>query len=239
MITPMTGLQIDSGITLGEKTSVAAARVLRDAILSGQLAPGTPLGEARLGRQLGISRTPVREALVLLQSEGLIETPSNRPAAVRSFTAEDLRELHSLRAVLEGHAAQTAATRLTDAQLAELEESCDRYARLCEESESLPRLAEENFAFHGTIVRAAASERLAAMIGQVTALPLIYRSYMTYAAEHRASALADHRRILAALRERDPDGAETAMKAHVMWALDVALAHLPLVEGGVSPSTGR
>jgi DNA-binding GntR family transcriptional regulator len=68
------------------------------------------------------------------------------------------------------------------------------------------------------------------MIRQVTAVPLIYKSYMTYSAENRDSALQDHRKILAALRNRDAERAESLMKAHVLWARDVALAHLALME---------
>jgi DNA-binding GntR family transcriptional regulator len=214
---------------LGEKTSVAAARVLREAILSGKLPPGDTLGEESLGRQLGLSRTPIREALVLLQSEGLIDTLPNRPAAVRSFTAEDLHEMYSLRAVLEGYAARMAASRLTDAQLSRLADSSARYSALATHKDAVPSLADENFTFHGIVVGAAKSDRLAGMIRQVTALPLIYQSYMSYSAESRSTADQDHKQILAALLERDPDRAEVAMKAHVLWARDVALAHFPLV----------
>jgi DNA-binding GntR family transcriptional regulator len=233
----MSGLRVNAAAPLGEKTSVSAARLLRDAILAGDLQPGQTLGEESLGRQLGISRTPVREALVMLRGEGLVETPPNRPAAVRSFTAEDLREMHSLRAVLEGYAARTAAPLLTNRQLDDLARSVDRYAALCAHDDRLPELVEENFSFHATIMDAAESERLNSMIGQVTAVPLIYKSYMTYSVENRESALHDHRKILDALKDRDAEQAESLMKAHVMWARDVALAHLALIEGGKPAAT--
>jgi DNA-binding GntR family transcriptional regulator len=220
----------------GEKTSVSAARILREAIFSGELRPGQTLGEENLVRLLGISRTPVREALVLLRSEGLVETPPNRPAAVRSFSSQDLREMHSLRAVLEGYAARTAAGHLTDRQIEALTASVDRYAALCEHDDRLPELVEENFTFHGTIMEAAESTRLLSMTSQVTAVPLIYKSYMTYSIENRVSALQDHRKILGALRDRDPERAESLMKAHVLWARDVALAHLPLIDHDGQPA---
>jgi DNA-binding GntR family transcriptional regulator len=139
--------------------------------------------------------------------------------------------MHSLRAVLVGYAARAAAGNLTDRQLDQLTRSVDRYAELCEHDDMLPELVDENFTFHGTIIDAAESERLTSMIRQVTAVPLIYKSYMTYDAENRQSALQDHRKILSALRDRDADRAESLMKAHVLWARDVALAHLPLVQG--------
>ncbi|MGD9737302.1 MAG: GntR family transcriptional regulator [Solirubrobacterales bacterium] len=226
----MVELAIPSGVPRGEKTSVSAARILREAIFSGELRPGQTLGEENLARQLGISRTPVREALVLLRGEGLVETPPNRPAAVRSFSAHDLREMHSLRAVLEGYAARTAVPNLTDNQVGELERSVERYAGMMDNDAMLRELVAENFTFHNTIIDAADSERLESMIRQTTAMPLIYRSYMTYSRENRDSALQDHRKILAALRDRDSERAESLMKAHVLWARDVALAHLPLID---------
>jgi DNA-binding GntR family transcriptional regulator len=225
-------LAIPTGVPRGEKTSVSAARILREAIFSGELLPGQTLGEENLARQLGISRTPVREALVLLRGEGLVETPPNRPAAVRSFTAHDLREMHSLRAVLEGYAARTAAPNLSDDQIAELERSVERYAAMMDNDARLRELVAENFTFHNTIMNGASSERLESMIRQTTAMPLIYRSYMTYSRENRESALQDHRKILAGLRDRDPERAESLMKAHVLWARDVALAHLPMIDDG-------
>jgi len=215
---------------LGEKTSVAAARFLRGLILAGELKPGQPIGEESIGKQLGISRTPIRETLLLLQRDGLVELPPNRPAIVRRFTADDLFELHSLRAVLEGYAAGRAATRLSERQLTELDRSCERYGLLIDEDEDLPALAGENFTFHETIAAAAASERLSALLRQATALPLIYQSYMTYSHDNRVWAWRDHERIVAALRSRDADAAETFMKQHVLWARDLAMAHLPLLD---------
>jgi len=215
---------------LGEKASAAAARLLREAILSGELPPGQVLGEELLGRRLGISRTPVREALVLLQLDGLVEQPANRRAVVRTFTADDLNEMHSLRAVLEGHAARSAAGRLTPRDLSALERSCERYASLATRDDELPQLVEENMAFHDTIVRAAGSERLAQMIRSTTALPIIYRSYMTYSRENRERAHADHLGILEALRAEDAPRADKLMKDHVLLARDIALDHLALME---------
>jgi DNA-binding GntR family transcriptional regulator len=226
---------VDQSAVLGEKTSVAAARLLRAAILSGELPAGQVLGEESLAKQLGISRTPIREALLRLHSDGLVEMPPNRPAAVRSFGPDDLYEMHSLRALLEGHAARVAAARLDDADFAALEASCARYGQLQKEDKDLPKLVDENFAFHTTIIEAAASDRLSAMIRQVSAVPLIYKSYMTYSIENRTTAWKDHLGILEALKARDAAEAEHRMKAHIEWARDVALEHLRLVTEPIAP----
>lgn len=215
----------NSRILLGEKTSVSAARVLREQILSGELSPGQVLGEEQLGKQFGISRTPVREALVLLRSEGLVETPANRPASVRAFDPEDVREMYSIRAVLEGYACRLAATNLTDEQFDLLQRSCDRYRELGQRDDQLRELTDENFRFHSIIQEATDSGLLMSMIGQVLAVPIVYQSYMTYSPANRETAWRDHVRVLEALRARDAELAETLMKDHVLWARDVAIAH--------------
>jgi DNA-binding GntR family transcriptional regulator len=208
-----------------EKTSAVLVRLIRAAIIDGRLKPGEPLREADLAGQLGTSRTPIREALLLLENEGLVEAVRNRGAVVRTYTPEELEELYTLRAVLEGHGARCAAKRITDEELAELEASCERYAELLVVNERLPELAEENFIFHSTILQAAGSARLTAMVQQVTALPLIYKSYLEYSADNRRTALDFHRKILARLKRRDAEGAGEVMERHVLWARDVAVAH--------------
>jgi DNA-binding GntR family transcriptional regulator len=213
----------------GENSSAVVARLIRDAIISGELQPGHPLREAELGRQMGISRTPVREALRLLQNDGLVEFQPNRGATVKSYTAADLEDVYNLRAALEGYAALTAAERITDLQLTALKESCDRYMKLRSSSESLSLLAEENVTFHNTILAAAGSERLAAMIRQVTALPLIYKSYLTYSPENREAAESQHRQIAEALAQRAGGDARRLLEDHVLWARDLAIAHLSLI----------
>src|SRR5579864_4506652 len=94
---------------LVRNASAAATELIREAILDGRLEPGARLKEEELARELGISRTPVREALLVLQAEGLIVAEPNRGASVRRHDAEDLHDLYQLRALLEGHAARRAA----------------------------------------------------------------------------------------------------------------------------------
>jgi DNA-binding GntR family transcriptional regulator len=209
-----------------EKTSTVLVRLIRAAIIDGRLEPSKPLREVDLAQQLGTSRTPIREALLVLESEGLVEAVPNRGAIVRSYTPEDLRELYTLRAVLEGFGARCAATRITDPELTLLAESCERYGKLRTHDERLPELAQENFTFHRTILDAAGSARLTAMVQQSTALPLIYQSYMEYSEDNRRTALEHHLEILELLKQRDADRAGERMEGHVLWARDVAVAHL-------------
>src|SRR5712691_6146739 len=125
MLAGMAGI-LDVGAPLARNASVAAAELIREAILDGRLQPGERLKEERLARELGISRTPVREALLILQGEGLVEASPNRGATVRTHDADDLDDLYQLRALLEGFATRRAAARVTDEALERLRESCDR-----------------------------------------------------------------------------------------------------------------
>jgi len=105
---------------LSRTAAAAAADLIRQAIVDGRVPPGHRLKEEELAQQLGISRTPVREALLVLQSEGLVEAAPNRGATVRAYDTADLEEMYELRALLEGHAAGRAASRVTPDQLAHL-----------------------------------------------------------------------------------------------------------------------
>src|SRR5207249_3993911 len=86
--------------------SAAATELIREAIVDGRLVPGERLKEEELAHELGISRTPVREALLVLQAEGLVDAAPNRGAVVRAHDAVDLDDLYQLRALLEGYAAR-------------------------------------------------------------------------------------------------------------------------------------
>jgi DNA-binding GntR family transcriptional regulator len=212
---------------VAEKASTALARVIRAAILDGRLAPDQPLRETELARQLGTSRTPIREALLLLEKEGLVEAAPHRGSTVKRYDAGDLFELYGLRAVLEGYAAREAAVLITDHDIGRLEASCARYAKLRDSSRLLPQLVDENFTFHDVILHAADSSRLADMVHQLTAVPIIYKSYLKYSEENRRGAEAQHRAITEALKARDADRAADLMEHHVLWARDLAVAHQP------------
>lgn len=212
-----------------EKTSAALVRTIRAAILDGRLAPEQPLPELELAQQLGTSRTPIREALLLLEREGLVDAQPNRGATVKRYDQAQLKELYDLRAVLEGHAAKVAATRITPREIRRLEESCERFARLHTSTEMLPDLAQENFTFHRAILDAAGSDRLTRWVDEVTAVPLIYRSYMAYSVENRTTVEREHRAIMEALKAGDGAKAAELMQAHVEWARDLAIEHFPQV----------
>jgi DNA-binding GntR family transcriptional regulator len=222
---------LHDGAPLTRNASSAATELIRQAIIDGRLPPGRRLKEEELARELGISRTPVREALLMLNAEGLVDAAPNRGAAVRSHSAEDLDDLYQLRALLEGYSTRRAATRLSDEAISGLRESCERFDRLLDEDAEMSELVSENLMFHQTILESAASARLVAMVRQVIELPLVYRSYVWYSPEQQRISAHYHRQITRALQMRDAERAELVMKEHVYEARDLLLAHWRELEG--------
>lgn len=200
----------------------AAAEIIRREILAGRLAPGSRLKEEELARELRISRTPVREAILVLQAEGLLQWSPRRGATVRAYGDEELEELYQLRAVVEGFAARRAATRITPEAIAELAASCDRYREL-RLAGDVPGIVQENMRFHNTVLDAAGSELLGEVVRRVIERPLVYRSFASYTDEESAAAEHAHRALVAAFVQRDAERAEIVMKEHVFEARDVLL----------------
>jgi DNA-binding GntR family transcriptional regulator len=213
---------------LVRNASAAATELIREAIVDGRLPPGQRLKEEELARELGISRTPVREALLVLQAEGLVDAAPNRGAVVRSHEADDLEDLYQLRALLEGYAARRAAANISDADVHCLRESCDRFESLIEGE--VQELVKVNLFFHNVILDAAASRRVAELVRKVIELPLVYRSYIWYSVDQRRISAHYHRQITKALEARDGERAELVMKEHVFEARDVLVAHLRELE---------
>jgi DNA-binding GntR family transcriptional regulator len=198
---------------------------LREGILDGLYPPGARLGEVELANALGVSRTPVREALRRLDADGLIETAPNRGARVRSWNEAQLGDLLSIRAILEGHAAALAARNATDAQLDAMAALCDKMESIGRSgrTQSLERLTELNNAFHRSIHEASGNTLLPSVIHSLIQVPTVLRTFQSYTPKRRQVSMQQHLDILAALRERDPILAEATMRMHVLAARSTVL----------------
>ena len=221
---------LDEGRQLVQNASAQATELIRQAILDGRLEPGSPLKEQQLAHELGISRTPVREALLMLQAEGLIVTTPNRSAVVREHDEDDLKDLYQLRALLEGYAARQAASRISDEELDLLNASCTRFDALS--GDDVRELVRENLLFHRTILAAAGSERLSRMVQKVIELPLVYKSYIWYSPDQKQISAHYHRQIAAALAGRDAERAELIMREHIFEARDLLVSRLGTTGAG-------
>jgi DNA-binding GntR family transcriptional regulator len=221
---------LEGPLPVPRSASAAASEVIRKAIVDGRLPPGRRLKEEELARELGMSRTPIREALLVLESDGLVESVPRRGATVRSYAVEDLDDLYGLRALLEGYAARRAAARISAEALDRLDASCERFERLRPDADAA-ELVEENFVFHNVILEAAGSTRLAGLVRAVVEIPLVYKSFHWYSPEQTVNSQRCHRRLARALRTGDGERAEAAMKEHVLEARDFLLAQIGSANG--------
>lgn len=197
-----------------------AAAAIRERIFSGDLKPGSKVDQDALAAELGMSKLPVREALISLDSEGLINSIARRGAFVAELTRDDIRDHYQIFGTVAGLAAQRAATSLTDEQLDEL-------TRLLKEMESVDDpVAQErlNHEFHRLINLAGQSRRLTSVLGLLSkSLPSHFYEFHTQWAD---TARKDHRRILRALKRRDAEAASKAMSDHLRRGADHAVAFL-------------
>jgi DNA-binding GntR family transcriptional regulator len=213
-----------TGPVRAERTADVVARRIAQAILSGELAPGTRLREETLARSFSVSRTPVREALILVSASGLAHLEPNRGATVLQLTAEDVSEVYQLRAVLESESAALAAGRITPETAALLLKICDRMGELHQAPASEQLAADTQF--HYTIAEASGSPRLHALVRQVSAIPEAYRSAIPYTGADMGEAERQHRGIADAIRQQDHKQARRLMRSHVEWAGRLAVERL-------------
>lgn len=199
-----------------------AYEALRAGIVAGRYAPGEWLREGALAEGLGLSRTPVREALRALAAEGLVELVHNRGARVVRWTAEDVEETYRLRALLEGEAAALAARRATPLQVEALAQAHAAYAQSIGDGRPAVEQAARNDAFHAAVLDAAASPRLVALHALVTSAPLVARALSGYADVDLQRSVLAHADVLLAVREQDDALARAAMAAHILAARHVA-----------------
>jgi len=196
---------------------------IRRAIITGELRSGDKLQEAKLAERIGVSRTPVREALTRLSTEGLVVLERYRRGYVAHFSSKDVEEIFRLRAILEAHAASRAATRISDADIARLEaletEMEEVFDRLGWHAH-LERFDALNSEFHMLIARAADSQRLELILASSLELPAsIFNSYAEPVEDRTRRTHVQHHEILAALKMRNADWAAAAMSAHLLSLL--------------------
>jgi len=202
-----------------------AVEQLRQIILDGTLAPGARLNEAELAATLCTSRTPVREALRALNSQGLVELLPNKGARVTTWSAEDLLEIYDLRAMLESHAAFRAARLARPDDIARLTELCQQMESLIQGGRLVDpvRLSDLNEKFHAHILSTANSPRLGKLITEVVQVPLVVRTFARYSGGDLQRSMVQHRELVAALGTHSGDWASSVMKAHILAARSALL----------------
>ena len=187
---------------------------LRRAILRGELKPGERLMEITLADKLGVSRTPIREAIRKLELEGLVVMAPRKGAKVASITERDLNDVLEVRKGMEVLAISLACKRITGEELEKLETIEQSFQKLIE-SGNLTELAEMDVKFHDTIYQATNNQRLVQLLNNLREQMYRYRmEYLKHIAVRRTLA-EEHKAICRALRERDEQQAEEYVSIHI------------------------
>jgi DNA-binding GntR family transcriptional regulator len=220
-------------------SSAEVYEALREAIASGSLRANERLREERVAEALGVSRTPVREALIRLLSEGLIDADGSEGVRVADLTAEDLDEVFTLREVLEPLALRYVAANPDPEGLAELRRiHAASHAALAEDD--IERLLDLNTQFHLTMYAMGAPRRVQSFIGQLWVQSGRFRFLALYDRSERQQSVEEHGRLLDHVERRDVEGAVAVLMSH----FERPRAHMASFIGlarqdGVAPSLAR
>ncbi len=208
-------------IRIPDNLTTLAYKSIKDHILGGRLDDGARLTEESLAQQLGISKSPIREALNRLETEGLIHIEPRRGAYLRTFSVDEIGDIYDLREALETHA--VARARLTPALIEDLRASVDRTRRFMEADERA-RYINEDIYFHSLLARASGNSRLARMLDNLQCQVWLF-GRKTYDLCTNA-AIASHSAIVEALARGDGAGAERLMREHLRFVREKLIQFL-------------
>jgi len=200
--------------------------IIEQDILNGVYKPGESLTEAKLCELLGVSRTPVREALTQLDLEGLVRVIPNKSAIVTGISGQDIRDIYTIRVLLEGLAARWAAEHITDAELQQLQEALD-LEEFYTAKKDLLHLIRLDSQFHKGIFKASKSRPLLQILGTLHHYVQQARGHSLEIPGRAQKALAEHKAILQALRGRNGDQAEQLTVRHIRNAQTNVLRNMP------------
>ena len=197
---------------------------IREDILSGRYEQNTELKEAAIGAELGVSRTPVREALRQLELEGLVTIIPNRGAYVNMITAKDVQDIYVIRSMLEGLCARWATQSITEEQLDSMEET------LClseyhTSKKNYEKLYELDSLFHEQLYEAGGGRILNHILSDFHDYVKMVRKATISTSSRSVTSTEEHRAIFEAIKEKDPDKAEALAKEHVKHTIESIQAY--------------
>lgn len=225
----------DAGHQRAPGSAAVVYRELRQAIIRGRLGQGAVLSQVDLARQFGVSRTPLREALRMLQAEGFVESELNRKVRVASFTVEDLQQLYASRIVLEALGISQSVSVMTEEDFAYLHRALDEMDRHGQ-TKDLDAWETPHGEFHRRLV-AYAGQRTVAMIRQLADGAQRYRRvYVAEGPRAWSHTAIEHRAILTACEARDTRGAASELARHLART---ALTVIAMVDPSHDPAPVR
>lgn len=245
MSTPKTGAGAD-GVAVaygggplpapGMSGPALAYSSIRAWIVDGRLRPGERLIEQRIAAELNLSRTPVREAVRMLAAEGLVVTERNRGAMVRTLSRQDVLDSYELRARLESYACELAASRVTPADLAAMDDGIRDFGKALQRKDLEPiertRLIDEaNRSVHAAIIGASRHARLAHLLSSAVDAPLVFGALRDFSPRQLARSNLFHELIRDMIAQGEPVRAAQLMHEHIMMGRDQVLASMPAETG--------
>ena len=187
---------------------------LRQSILTGELKPGERLMEIHLADKLGVSRTPVREAIRRLELEGLVTMFPRRGAEVAQITEKSMSDVLEVRRTLDALYAELACDRITKEGLAALKQACETFEQ-CVDTQDTKKIAQADVALHDIIVQATGNQRLIQMVNNLSEQMYRYRfEYIKDSRQHE-TLVKEHRIIYQSILDKDKDTAAAAAKTHI------------------------
>ncbi len=187
---------------------------LRQSILTGELKPGERLMEIHLADKLGVSRTPIREAIRKLELEGLVTMIPRRGAEVAQITEKSLKDVLEVRRALDALAVELACDRIGREKLEELKEALDNFEAETRKGDA-NQVARADVKFHDIILEAAGNDKLVQMISNLSQQMYRYRLEYVKDESHYGQLIREHRQIYEAIRGRDKESGAAAMKVHI------------------------
>ncbi len=209
----MDGTGLETGIEYLPLRDVVF-QTLRSRILTGELAPGERLMELRLADQLGVSRTPIREAIRKLELEGLVTMLPRRGAVVAQITEKGLRDVLEVRSALDALAVQLACQRISEQELSALLAAAGEFVRMTKTGDA-NRIARADVAFHDIIHQASHNEKLNFLVSNLSQQMYRYRLEYIKDASIHDRLVQEHAQICLAIQNRDEEGGVRAIRLHV------------------------
>ena len=199
---------------------------LRRRLADGTYPAGARLREEELAAQLGVSRTPIREALRRLDAEGWLRVVPNQGAFAAAWSRQDIEEIFNLRALLEAHACEHAAMRPAPAGIAALHAACEAGERAmpADTLAAIECVSDANVRFHQAIWEMSGQARTRSMLGTLAVPPMILRNFRHFDEANLRRSLWQHREMAAAIEARNPALAGAVMRAHVESGKAIFLA---------------
>lgn len=199
--------------------------VVRERIIDGIYKPGQRLTEQSFADEFCSSRTPVREAMRMLVAEGYADFRPNSGTVVRTWTLEEILEIFSLRARLEGDLCGHAALHISAAEIEELEQLQQEIERNGPDSgeENATRVGRLNRRFHDIIAAASAQERTVSVLAKAIEVPIVHRTFRSYDAAQMQRSFYQHRELIDAFKAHDREWAVSVMRSHIHAAKNTIL----------------